>query len=329
MFQGIADQIKEAQREIFKQEALQNYYEMLTKYRKEQIRNEKKTNTAFSKLVLSHLSSRNLDQIPGLRSFFYVVFEKQENEKDLKRRRFIVTYLLLNSFSDSIQVFSDELEKITPVMKSKRETRSLRVLVKNIKQSTLDKYYYQEVSSMLHLVGKAGEVKARKVILDQALEMGKEIQLKLADAVKNLKNEKSWGSWEMFFSRKIKYDAIPPSEIDQVYGMIPSLASQIKCFAVIVEPFFPSRDILILNKLADHFVPGLISDLMQDWLVESKTKKMRSRINQILGNIDLMVRTLMVLKDQNKSEMELMDIERQNRIEYTEEYVRKKLSEKI
>jgi len=76
-------------------------------------------------------------------------------------------------------------------------------------------------------------------------------------------------------------------------------------------------------------VEGLISDMIQDWLVESKTKKMRFRINQSLGNINVMVRILTTMKEQNKSEITLMDVEGQNRLEYTEEFVRKKLSEKI
>jgi hypothetical protein len=76
-------------------------------------------------------------------------------------------------------------------------------------------------------------------------------------------------------------------------------------------------------------VEGLIDDMMQDWLVESKTKKMLSRINQALGTINLMVRTLTAMKEQNKNEITLMQVERKKRIEKTEEYVKKKLAEKV
>ena len=329
MFQGIADQITEAQREILRQETLQNYYEMLEKFRKDQIREQKKTNTAFSKFSFPHLSSTDLDQIPGLKSLFYVVFENQDNEEDKKRRSFIQMYLLLKSFPESIRVFSDEMKRIKPEVKSKREIRSLRILVRNIKESTMDKYFYQEVSTLLHFVEKAGEVKARSSVLDMLLKLGEELQQRLYGAVKNLKQEENWGSWEMFFSRKIQYDKIQPGGIDRAFEVMPAAESLMSCFSILAEPFFSTRDILILNKIADGFVEGLIDDMMQDWLVESKTKKMLSRINQALGTINLMVRTLTAMKEQNKNEISLMEVERKKRIEKTEEYVKKKLSQKV
>ena len=329
MFKGIADQIKEAQKEIIKQETLQNYFEMLTNFRKEKVRKERKTNTAFTKQLLPHLSSQNLDQIPGLRSLFYVVLEKQDNENDPKRLKFLETYMLLKSFPKRIQIFDQELEKVKPLLKSKRETRSLRVLVKNIRQATMNKYYFQEVSSLLYLSEKAGEVNARSLTLEKAIDIGKKIQLALNEAVDYLKQEDSWGSWELYFSRKVKFDAIPPSEIDKAFNAIPYIASLMNCFAALNEPFFPARDILILKKMADEFVEGLISDMIQDWLVESKTKKMRARINQSLGNINVMIRILTSMREQNKSEITLMDVEGQNRLAYTEDFVRKKLSDKI
>lgn len=247
MFQGIADQITEAQREILRQETLQNYYEMLEKFRKDQIREQKKTNTAFSKFSFPHLSSTDLDQIPGLKSLFYVVFENQENENDKKRRSFIQMYLLLKSFPESIRVFSDEMKRIKPEVKSKREIRSLRILVRNIKESTMDKYFYQEVSTLLHFVEKAGEVKARSSVLDMLLKLGEELQQRLYGAVKNLKQEENWGSWEMFFSRKIQYDKIQPGGIDRAFEVVPAAESLMSCFSILAEPFFSTRDILILN----------------------------------------------------------------------------------
>lgn len=329
MFQGIADQITEAQREILRQETLQNYYEMLEKFQKYQIRKQKKTNTAFSKFSFPHLSSTDLDQIPGLKSLFYVVFENQGNEEDKKRCNFIKMYLLLKSFPESIKVFSDEMKRIKPEIKSKREIRSLRILVRNIKESTMDKYFYQEVSTLLHFVEKAGEVKARSSILDMLLKTGDELQQRLNGAVKNLKLEENWGSWEMFFSRKVPYDKIQPGGIDRAFEVMPAAESLMSCFSILAEPFFSTRDILILNKIADGFVEGLIDDMMQDWVVESKTKKMLSRVNQSLGTINMMVRTLTAMKEQNKNEISLMEVERQKRIEKTEEYVKKKLSQKV
>ncbi|MDN5290926.1 MAG: hypothetical protein PWQ06_1165, partial [Anaerophaga sp.] len=199
----------------------------------------------------------------------------------------------------------------------------------NIKESTMDKYFYQEVSTLLHFVEKAGEVKARSSVLDMLLKLGEELQQRLYGAVKNLKQEENWGSWEMFFSRKIQYDKIQPGGIDRAFEVVPAAESLMSCFSILAEPFFSTRDILILNKIADGFVEGLIDDMMQDWLVESKTKKMLSRINQALGTINLMVRTLTAMKEQNKNEISLMEVERKKRIEKTEEYVKKKLSQKV
>lgn len=329
MFQGIADQITQAQKEILRQETLQNYCEILEKLRKDRIRKQKKKNTAFSKLSFSHLSLYDIDQIPGLRSLFFVVFEKQENEEDQKRRLFIKTYLLLKSFPESIRVFSHELEKIKPDVKSGRETRSLRILVRNIRDTSMDKYYYQEVSTLLHFVEKEGEVKARTLQLDKLLDLGQEIQQKLKGAVKSLKQEDSWGSWEMFFSRKVAYDNILPTGIDRAFEVIPTAESLMACFSILAKPFFSTRDILILNKTIEGLTEGFIDDMVQDWLVESKTKKMLSRINQALGTINIMVRTLTSMKEQNKNEILLMEVERKKRIKETKEYVKQKLSEKV
>jgi hypothetical protein len=258
-----------------------------------------------------------------------MVFENQENEEDITRHRFIQMYLLLKSFPESIRVYSDEMERIKPDVKSGREIRSLRVLVRNIKETTLDKYYYQEVSTLLHFVEKAGEVKARSLVLEQLLKLGEELQQLLYGAVKNLKQEENWGSWEMFFSRKVRYDNIQPGGIDRAFEVIPVAESLMSCFSILAEPFFSTRDIFILNKIADGFVEGWIDDMMQDWLVESKAKKMLSKINQALGTINLMVRTLTAMESQNKNEISLMEVERKNRIAKTEEYVQKKLSEKV
>ncbi|MGM0377641.1 MAG: hypothetical protein ACQEQ0_12780, partial [Bacteroidota bacterium] len=66
-----------------------------------------------------------------------------------------------------------------------------------------------------------------------------------------------------------------------------------------------------------------------DWKYNAKTKTLRSKTNQMINSVDMILHGIKNLQEQNKNEKSLMAIEKDNRIKKTEAYVKQKLSEKF
>ena len=329
MFQGITNQITAAQIEIHRQEVLRRYAEMLEKNQKLELRKQKKTETAFKKISFPGFDVEYLKQLPGLKSFFFAVFEKQENEKDKNRSEFIEKYLVLKKIPLVSDFFGAEYERIIPDIKPTKEFGNLQRLVKKIKTATIDKYYYQEVFTMIQFLEKSAKLHARKQELDHAIEMGKMAREDLKQVVNNLKMEDNWGSWELFFSVKTDAESIPFSGIDFAYKYLPLADAKAQAFSMLASPFFDNRDMKLHSKNLDGFLELFIHNIIYDWLVESRVRTTLSKGNQVLSSVNMIIYGLERLRDQNNSELSLMEIERDTRIAKTEAYVRQKLDEKF
>ena len=172
MFQGITDQITEAQKEIQRQETLQAYNLQLEKALKTENRRLKKTETAISKSTLQNFGPDSIQNFPGLKSFFFAVFENQEKEKEKRRTQFIENSLYRLATPVLIDYFKNEQQKITNHLKANKEIKSLERIIKKIKTATLDKYYYQEVSTMFQFVDRSARIDARDEEFEKIIEMG-------------------------------------------------------------------------------------------------------------------------------------------------------------
>ncbi len=329
MFQGITNQITDAQIEIHRQEVLRRYAELLEQNQKLEFRKQKKAATVFKKISLPGQDVEYLKQLPGLKSFFFGVFEHQENEKDKKRSEFIEKYLILKKYPLISDFFGAEYERIIPDIKPAREFGNLQRLVKRIKAATIDKYYYQEVSTMIQFLEKSAKLQGRKQELDRAIEMGKMACEDLKQVVNNLKMEDNWGSWELFFSVKTDAESIPFSGIDFAYKYLPLADAKSRAFSMLASPFFDNRDMKLHAKNLEGFLEAFIHNMIYDWLFESRVRTTLSKGNQLLSSVNMIIYGLERLRDQNNSELSLMEIERDKRISRTEDYVRQKLDEKF
>lgn len=329
MFQGIANQITEAQKEIHRQEILMNVADSLVKLHKSELKKRKKAKSALSKLSSGEVDIETLNRVPGLKSFFYMVFGKQENEKDPKRIEFIKDYFIHHSTGVSSEIFENLREKMLPEIKPRKEMSSLERILKKIKSNTQEKYYYPEVSTMMQFLDKSAQIHSRGFDLDRALEIGQEVKEHLSRMIRSLKQENSWGSWDPFFSNKVDSDKIPASAMDEAIGEIPHADAKARAFVVLASPFFDNRDMVLNAKNLDGFLDAFIGNMIYDWVHESKVKTTLSKTNQVFSSINMLLHGLMALKSQNVNEQGMIDVECARRVTRTEAFVKQKMDEKV
>ncbi|MFW5889856.1 MAG: hypothetical protein ACOCTO_00545 [Marinilabiliaceae bacterium] len=328
MFQGITDQITEAQKEIQKQEVLQAYKLQLEKALKTENRKLKKTETAISKSNLN-LEPDSIQNFPGLKSFFFAVFEKQEKEKEKRRTQFIENSMYRQAIPLIIEHFKNEQQKITAHLKANKEIKSLERIIKKIRTATLDKYYFQEVSTMFQFVDRSARIDARDEEFDKIIEMGEKTLSTLRAISRDLKNEKSWGSWEDFYSKNNQPGKTPSSEIDSAFEKAPIADAMIRALAMKASPFIEGRDMTLHFGNLEGYLDAFIVNMNYDWKYNARTKTLRSKTNQIFNSVDMILHGIKALKEQNKNEKSLMAVEKDKRIKKTEDYVKQKLSEKF
>jgi len=327
MFQGITDQITEAQKEIQRQEVLQAYNLQLEKALKIENRNQKKTETAISKFTL--FGPDAIQDFPGLKSFFFAVFESQEKEKEKRRAQFIENSMYRQAIPLVIEHFRSEQQKITTHLKANKEIKSLERIIKKIKTATLDKYYFQEVSTMFQFVDRSARIDARDEEFDRIIGMGETTLSTLRSIGQNLKNEKNWGSWEDFYSQKTQPDKIPASSIDVAFEKAPTADAMIRAFAMRTSPFIEGRDMTLHFGNLEGYLDAFIANMIYDWKYHAKIKTLLSKTNQLTNSVNMILHGIKNLKEQNENEKSLMTVEKEKRIKKTEDYVKQKLSEKF
>ncbi len=329
MFQGITNQIIEAHKEFKKQEILNEYVEMMEKFRKQELRKKRKAETALRNNAPSAYNSELLKSSPGLKSFFYTVFENQKNEHKKERINTIENFLIRKGVEVSATFYKNEYERIKPNLKNKKEVKSLQKLVERIKTATHEKYYYHEVSTMIQFIDRSAEINSLKDELERVIHMGEDALQYIQQIIRTLKKEESWGSWDLFFSQKGDPEKIKASAIDEAFELIPKADTKLKSFGVLSSPFLSNRNMLLNIKSFEDFMPSMISNMIQDWLYESKIKTTISRANQVQNSLNMVLHNLKTFQTHNKNEIALMEVERQGRIKRTEAFVTEKLNEKI
>ena len=328
MFQGIADQITEAQKEIEKQEALHNYNTFLDKAIKTETRKLKKIETALNKTSLHGLEPYSIDHYPSLKSFFFAVFEKQEKEKEKLRNQFIENNLYYLSSPTLLDYLKTQKEKTAKQLKANKEVKSLERIIKKIKSATLDKYYYQEVSTMFHFLDRSARINALDKEFEEIINMGEETLRIFHQIILNLKQESNWGSWEDYFSTNTEPHKIPPAGMDAAFEIIPRGGAMLQLFAMRAAPFIEGRDLSLHYNNLEGFLEAFIANMLYDWKHHAKAKTLKSKTNQTINSLGMVVYGIKNMKKQNSNEKALMEIEREKQIKKTEEYVKQKLREK-
>ncbi|PWD99654.1 hypothetical protein [Marinilabilia rubra] len=329
MFQGIAEQITEATKEVRQQKVLRNYVETLEKQEKVNHRLKKKAESNLSKTSIPQVSSSKVIKSISLRSLFFNVFKKQENEKDSARSNFIRNILTSTHIDHCTAVYTKEITANKSKLKPGREVTSLELLIKKIKNSTKDKYYSHDVLSMLQFIDRLSQAKAKSIELERALNVGQTAEKHLQTTIKNLTQEENWGSWELVASKKADYNQIPPSEIDKALDQMPLASAYIECFCILALPFLENRNLVLHGDNLQGLFNAFIENTIKDWIYADKIKATLSRSKQVMNSVKVIIHGLENIYEQNKSEISLLEIETSKRIEETGKQVEKRLNEKF
>jgi hypothetical protein len=321
MFKGIARQITRARKEVIQQGVLSNYLENLTREQKTDKRTRKKTITALSKHSFSDFDLDKADQYPGLKSLFFAVFVKQENENDSSRQKYLKDYLRFHLLEKSESELSSIIEPVSQQTEPRRTIINLEKLTQQIKQNTQHKYPYQEVSAMLQYIIKSAEIEALAWHLEFVIEEGKKIQDLLKKIIRNLKTEENWGSWELFHAGKSDLMEIHSSGIDAAFPLVAHTDALSRAFSILTPTFMFNRNLESHHKNLTGYKELFINSLLYDWTEGSGPKTAISKTNQLEGNIKAIMHTLTELAQKNQTEMELMNKEKERFIEKAEELV--------
>ncbi len=320
MFKGIAIQLTEAEKEIIRHADQKALMEMLKTELKVELKIQAKLESKLEKLSLSGIG-QEIFQSPGLKSFFYGVFKAQENEKEKARQNILRNTLLSRANLKSIQVFEDEITRLKPDIKPTSEIRALEKLVKKIKISTQKRFDFPEVTTLMQFVDQTASLEMTKANLERAIASGTEVKRMLMQASKMLRAETNWGSWELFFSKNVEVDNIPPSGIDHAFEEVIKSDAYVRLFQFYVRGWFDSSDMTFHAENIGSFVNAFVDNLLIDWMFESRIKATSSKINQILSSVDMLLYGLNTLRARNRNEVALSRVERDARVDRIGEFL--------
>ncbi len=329
MFQGIAQQITKAKKEVIRQNTLNDLLEDLIKAQKTEKREKKKTTTAFSKISFPGHNAENTDQHSGLRDLFFAVFENQENEKDPSRKTYLLTRLRLEKLEDSNNELLHLIGQLEKETDSKRTINSLDRLITRIKEKTYFRYHYQEVSAMLQYILKFAEVEGQVWQIDYIVEIGQTIRNLTRQIIKDLQGAKDWGSWEQLVSATAKKKPLPASTVDEAFAKISRVDVLSHAFFFLSTPFLFNHSLQSHHEKITGYQTVFIQSIIYDWLEGSGTKTTIAKTRQLQGNIDALVHALEETIYKKRTELSLMEQEKELAIEKAERYVLQQRNNRI
>jgi hypothetical protein len=303
------------------------FLQMLRTEFKVELKKGKKVQTALSKLSIPDFDPA-LYEGQGLKTFFYGVFKVQKNESEKSRQNLLRNTLIARANEKALKVFGDEIEQLESKVKPGKEIRDLAKLIKKIKTATQKRYDYLEVATMLQFIDQTAELEIARLLLDESIAQGTELRKRLAAVSRALKSEQNWGSWELFFSKKVDVENIPPSGVDEAFEEILEVDVLVRKFHFYVKDYFNNRDMTLHTENLVSFVDEFVHSMLIDWMFESKIKATFSRVSQMLNSIDMLLYGLNTLSVRNRNELALSQTERDARIARIGEFIKAQESKK-
>ncbi len=167
---------------------------------------------------------------------------------------------------------------------------------------------------MMQFIDQTAALEIDRLMLDRSIETGNDLRKRLAAILRALKSEENWGSWELFFSKKVDVKNIPPSGIDEAFEEVKKVDVLVRIFQFYVRDYFHNRDMTLHTENLGSFVDEFVHSMLIDWMYDSKIKASLSKINQLLNSVDMLLYGLNTLSVRNRNELSLSKTERDARI---------------
>lgn len=242
---------------------------------------------------------RDVDELEkkNMKSLFTEILGDKEEQLERERQEYLQEVLHHNSLIDEIETLKYE-EKILKENLSKdrskieRELRNVMSLKeKQLKGSPQFKEQLFKFDAQLH------KLHYRLVNIEEAIEQGNFLKVKLKSVFSKLKQVKKWGPYKMHgkgrYSSYNKKTYIDKANREAVIANV-----FIKKFDKELKDVFPDLDMNLSMEYFENFLDQFYDNLITDWMIQ---RKLDNAVHNISTMEDKMERILMTLNKEKKS----------------------------
>ena len=274
------------------------------------LKKESKEITVLGSLLAKEEKDLEKLESAGIRSLFHKILGDKEKQIEKERQQYLQTALKYNELSKSIDLIEYEkglleakLERLNIV--EQRYEQLIKVREKELLRSDSE-----AGRALLALSRKIDSRQIELKDIDEAIIAGKEALKYVRTLEKQLQKAKNWGQWDTYGngggSSWLKHQAVDKAR-EVLHRVRHSLLNFQKELSDVYEDAY--IDINLRMEKIDRFVDIFFDNLITDWIVQQKIKKVLDNVSKTKGQV---IYALEKLKEEGPQvESEIADLEAQ------------------
>lgn len=252
----------------------------------------------------------NLEKL-GIKSIFYQVLGNKEQQLEKERQEYLQVTLQHKEVVNALKVVEFEKnilgKKLIVIDDLEKELKEL----KDIREKEILATPGNLRNVLSSIFKKMDELQMYNVELGEARIIGEKTIISLETVYTQMKKAKDWGNWDRMKNKGGRYrKSMKHNAIDSAMNEISRSKLLLRNFNKELSDIGYSNQRLALQVENIARFPGMIFDnLISDWIIQNKIKSVLSTIGNLMDDVQLIMKSLVM--DKVKSEDEYAELDRQ------------------
>lgn len=306
MYSEINNQLSKLQGEIHR---LQKLTAMIQSLSENLSLLEEKARTAQAEFEKEDRDYQKIQE-KSLSAIIFSVLGKLDERQEKERQEAVAANI---KYQQCLQDIDDIKHQLRTLEAEKQQYQNAQAQYDRLyqeKRELLIKDNAKTAAQILDLDKQAEQSNANLQEIEEALTVGKAVELSISQVLKNLGSANDYGTWDLL-GGGIFVDLAKHSQIDQANAEIQKTQSLLRCFHTELTDINISADLDIDISSFDTFADFVFDGFLFDWMVQSKINTAQQNTQNILSQVQAVMGKL---KELQAAELALQkDLEEQIR----------------
>ncbi len=304
MFEQINKELEELQQGIYRYRRIDS---MLKNLQAQLDSQESKQYDLEQELKKENLDVEKVNKM-GVSALFHTILGNREKQIEKERQEALAAQLKYDDITEQIE---DTKRQISELRSERSELRDYESKFNALYQQkyAMLKQNNENAEKITELEQKISLYKANLKEISEAISAGNSVIHSLTRVAGSLDSAEGWGKWDMWGGGGLITDLVKHSHIDDARDAASEVQMLLNRFRTELTDVKISSQISIdvdgFVKFADFFFDGLISD----WVVQSRIHDSQASVDQVMGQVNSVIRKLSQMQSDDKRGLENLEYE--------------------
>ncbi len=304
MFEQINKELEELQQGIYRYRRIDS---MLKNLQTQLDSQESRQYDLEQELKKENLDVEKINKM-GVSALFHTILGNREKQIEKERQEALAAQLKYDDITEQIE---DTKRQISELRSERSELRDYESKFNALYQQkyAMLKQNNENAEKITELEQKISLYKANLKEISEAISAGNSVIHSLTRVAGSLDSAEGWGKWDMWGGGGLITDLVKHSHIDDARDAASEVQMLLNRFRTELTDVKISSQISIdvdgFVKFADFFFDGLISD----WVVQSRIHDSQASVDQVMGQVNSVIRKLSQMQSDDKRGLENLEYE--------------------